>query len=326
MPSPSSALATLRPDLGGSLEEFNLAMDRQGFIGLRVLPVFETQVQASPFGKIPIAQLLQNRETARSPGGGYSRGSWTFSTDSFACAEHGAEEPIDDRQAQLYASYFDAEVVATERARDVVLRNAERRIASAIFNTSTWTGASLTTAVSTEWSTVATAVPITDVNAARQKVWDGCGMWPNALILNRVAFHNLRNCTQIKDAIASSGAGFPTRARDVTVQQLAEVFDLDYILVAGAAKNTATEGQSVSLSQVWSSEYAMVARIATTNDIQEPCLGRVFHWGQDGSEIGGTVETYRDETVRSDIVRCRHDVDEKVLYAACGHLLSNITA
>ena len=69
----------------------------------------------------------------------------------------------------------------------------------------------------------------------------------------------------------------------------------------------------------------MVCRIATDSDIKSPCIGRTLHWAEDGSEIGGTVETYRDESVRGDVVRVRHQTDEKMLYTQAGHLLSNIT-
>lgn len=333
MPSPSSSLATLRPDLGASLEEFDLAMDRQGFIGARVLPILSVDRASGPFGRIPVEQLLANRETSRNPGSGYSRGSWTFTPDSFACVEHGAEEPIDDREAELYRDFFDAELISTERARDAVLRNAEKRIAAAIFNASTWAGSSLTTAVGTEWSNAASGQPITDVNAARQKIWDGSGLWPNALIINRRVFNNLRVNAQIKDAIESSGAGGSTLARDITIQQLAQAFDLDYILVAGSAKAGQAEGQTTpSFQEIWSNEYAMVCRIATSRDIREPCIGRTFMWmegggaGGDGPELPAIVESYRDETIRGDVVRVRHDAHEKVLYTECGHLLSNITA
>jgi hypothetical protein len=326
MPTPSSALSTLRPEIAGSLVEFDLAMDRNGFVWNRVLPVFEVAKSSGTFGRIPIEQLLQNRETKRAPGAGYARSNFTFTTDNFATEEHGAEEPVDDREAELYSDFFDAEVVAAQRAMDVVLRNAEKRVASAIFNTTTWNGAALTTGISTEWSTVASAAPITDVNAARNKVWDGSGVWPNALIITKKVFFNLRNCTQVKDAIAASGAGFATRQTDINEAMLASVFDLDYVIVAGSGKNTANEGQAISIAPIWDDEYAMVCRVATSNDIREPCIGRVFHWGQDGSSVMGTVESYRDETVRSNIIRCRHDVDEKVLYPELGHLLSNVTA
>lgn len=324
MPSPSSALSTLRPDLAASLEEFDLAADRSGFIAQRVLPVLDVAKQAGNFGIIPIEQLLQTRDTARAPGSGYARGKFTFEPGVYATAEHGAEEPIDDREATMYRDYFTAEQVATQRAYDAVLRNQEIRAAAAIFNATTFTAH--TAGVSIEWSTAATAVPIADVEAAVRAVWLASGMWPNALIINRLVFRNLRLCTQIIERITASGAGSPAKPSDITAAMLAAVFDLEEVIVAGGSKNAAAEPQAVSISQIWSSEYAMVAKVARSQDFREPGLGRIFHWGEDGSQIGGTVETYRDETIRGDVVRVRHDVQEKILHVEAGYLLSNITA
>ena len=106
---------------------------------------------------------------------------------------------------------------------------------------------------------------------------------------------------------------------------LSAVFDLPNIIVAGTSKNGAKEGQAASPTQIWSGEYAMVCKIASGPDMRDPCIGRTFHWSQDGSSIGGTVESYRDETVRGDVIRVRHQVAEVVLYPEAGHLLSNVT-
>ena len=135
MPGPSSALTTLRPDLGGSFMEYDLVAQNAGFVATQVLPVFEAAKASGTFGKVAIEQLLQTRDTTRSPGGGYARGEWEFTTDSFACIEHGAEEPIDDNQAEAYREWFDAEQVAAGRAMGAVMRNAEIRCQDAIFNT-----------------------------------------------------------------------------------------------------------------------------------------------------------------------------------------------
>lgn len=326
MPSPSSSLATLRPDLATFLE-FDLASDSAGFIASRVLPVMDVASQAGNFGKIPLEQLLQQRETRRAPGAGYARGNWTFDKATYAAEEHGAEEPVDDREAKMYAEYFDAEQVSTLRAFSSVLRNAEQRVADAVFNATTWNGGALTTVVTNEWDVnhTANAVPITDVEAAVNKVYDASGLWPNALIINRKVFRALRNLDQIVDRIASEGAGDATKPSDITEAMLAQVFDLDYVIVAGASRNSAKEGQAATPTQIWSSEYAMVCRIATGNDMREPCIGRTFHWSQDGSSIGGTVESYRDEVIRGNVIRVRHDVDEVILYPQAGHLLSNVT-
>lgn len=327
MGTPASALSSRRNDLFDSLQEFDLAANEGGFIATRVMPVFEAAKASGNFGIIPVEQLLQEREVLRAAGSGYSRGKWQFEPATYSTQEYGAEEPVDDNNATNYRDYFDAEMVAAARARSALLVGLEMRAADLLFNATTWNGASLTTGITNEWDKNHTsdAVPIDDVEAAVNKVYDGSGLWPNALIINRKVFRNLRNLDQITERIQSAGAGAPTKPSDITAQMLAMCFDLKYVLVAGGTKNSANEGQALSAAQIWSSEYAMVARIAETNDIAEPCVGRHFHWSEDGSTIEGTVEDYREEQTRSNIIRNRHQVGSKVLYVQAAHLLSNVT-
>ena len=323
MPSPSTSLATLRPDLADSFMEFDLDANQSGFISSQVLPAMTPRKQAGTFGRIPVEELLKERDTSRAPGSGYARSGFTFLPDTYACEEQGAEEPVDDREEAMYADYFDAEQIATSRARHAVMINAEKRVAAAVFNATTW--ASFTTAVSVEWDTAATATPLVDVEAAVQSVWDQCGIWPNAMIMNRKVFRNLRNADEIIDRVKFQGF-MDARAGNIPIAAMAQAFDLQHLIVANSARDSANEGQDTVIAPVWSDEYCMICRIAETGDIREPCIGRIFHWTEDGSQLMGAIESYRDETVRADIIRCRHDVDEKILYVETGHLLSNITA
>ena len=323
MPSPSTSIATLRPDLAQSLEEFNLEMNMNSFVGTQVLPVIDVDRESGKFGKISLESLLQNATTKRASGAGYSRGNWTFTDDSFVCEEFGHEEPIDDRERAVYADYFDADEISALRARSTILVEAEKRIAAAVYNETTFSGQ--ITTVTNEWDDAANCTPIVDINTAINAVYDRTGVWPNSLVINKKVFRNLRASDKIKDAIAASGAGDPTKQADITVQMIAQCFDLTNVFVAGGSKNSANEGQSAVPAQIWSDEYAMVFAAASSPDIREACLGRTFHYGGDGSSQAGTVEMYRDEVVRADIVRVRHDVDEKILYPEVGQLLKNIT-
>jgi hypothetical protein len=321
MPQPTSSLATLRPDLGGSLEEFNLAEDRLGFIGSQVLPTFEVGVQSGTYGQIPLEQLLKKSGGGeRAPGSAYDRGKWKFEEATFATQEYGHEEPVDDRESAMYREFFDAEMVSAERARDRVLRNREVRIAAAVFNATTWSAA--TTAVTNEWDDFTNATPITDVRTASDSIYAASGLRPNALVINFNVFRNLKRCDEIIDSLTPSTATLPG---DMGIDQLRRAFELPLVIVAGASKNTSIEGATPAVEQIWSDEYAMVARICTTNDIREACLGRTFHWAADGSDINAVMESYRDETVRADIIRARMDVQEKITLVQAGHLLSNIT-
>ncbi len=148
------------------------------------------------------------------------------------------------------------------------------------------------------------------------------GLWANAIIMNRKVFNNVKNTDQTIERLKYAGFDDP---KNVGAAALAEVFDVDEIIIAGSSKNTANEGATASLSQIWSDEYCMVARIPRTGNIKEPGLGRTLHWSEDGSTIGGTVESYPSSENRGDVIRVRHDVEEKILYVQAGHLLSNIT-
>lgn len=321
MSTPNST-AFQRPDLGASFEEFDLLMERQSFIGPRVLPVFGTRLQTASFSKISLEELSKTGRTERAPGAAYQRDNMQHEQDSYACVEHGFEEPLDDRERAMYQYSFDAERIVSERALSRVLRDLEIDIAGKVFNPSTWTGASLTTAVSVKWSTSATCTPINDVLNAIQSVRSSSGMMPNAVIMNWNVFKNLQRAAQIIQQLIYSGTEDPKK---VTEQQLAALFHVDQVIVAGAMNNTALDGQSASMSDIWSSDYVMVAKLATSQDLREACIGRLFHWDADGSSPAGTIEQYREEKVRSEIYRARMDYDAKIIRPQCGHLLSNIT-
>lgn len=320
MPAPSAALTTLRPELG-TFMEFDLAMDRQGFIGTKILPMVTVAKQSGTFGKIPIEQLIKTRNTARAPGSGYSRGNFTFTQDTFTTYEHGAEEVVDDNEAALYSDYFVAEQIAVQRAVDAILRNQEIRIAAAVGNTTTWTGATLTTSIGTPWATVATATPVDDVEAAVRLVRDNSGMLPNAMIISWLTYRNLRLSDQILDRVQTQNFQ-DVRAGMIGRSHLSAVFDIPNIIVAGAIKDSDAEGDAFDAASIWNDDYCMICRIAETGDIREPCIGRTFHWGEDGSSPLGTIETYREEAVRGDVVRVRHQVGEEIIYPEMGHLLT----
>jgi hypothetical protein len=320
-PSPSTSLASLRPDFKEALTEFDLQMNESGMIGLRVMPVIEAQMQAGSFPKIKIESLLRQVATARASGGAYNFTEFDFTDDTFATKENGITVPIDRRNANIY-SEFGMGLMAARLARSTVLTNMEIRIASILFNASTYTP----TPETNEWDDPANATPLTGVEVAVQKLYDK-GVIANALVINYKVFRNLRNCEQVIERINSQGAGSPTKAEDVTIQMLKSVFALEHILVGRAQYNSAAEGQSAVLSPIWSGEYAAVTRVANgPNDtLEQPCCGRTFHWGGDGSSIDGTIETYYDEEIRGDKVRYRMETQEKELYTDATELLSNIT-
>jgi len=325
MPSPSNSLATLRPDITDAFEELSLEQEMEGYIASRVLPIFDVEHQSGTYPVIPIEELLKSPDTKRSNRGAYNRREWKFKDVLYRCEEHGEEGPVDERAKNIYKEFFDAEVQTVSILRGDVMRAAEQRVSSLIFDPTAF--ASQTTNVTNEWDSnhVSDANPIEDVKVATFAIYDRTGVWPNALVINRKVFKNLKTLDVIKAAIESSGAGSASKQSEITASQLAQVFDLDEVIVAGGSVNTANEGRAAEISQIWSSQYAMVTKVAKTNRFVEPCIGRTLHWGGDGSVPDGTVDQYPSDEVRADIYRVRHDTHEKKLYPEVGQLLTNVT-
>lgn len=348
MAMPSTVIT--RIDLSSTFTEFNQKMSRQGFIGPKVLRPRMVGIQAADVGKIPIEALLQQHDTNRASGSGYNRGDWNFTKYSYSCSEHGWEEPLDDRNIKIYQDIFDAEAIAAGRAEDIVMRDYEFAVASAVFSTSTFSATSVpytgggsgtvggqyvagtansNTGAPAKWTAQHTATPIEDVEYARRMVILGSGLLPNAVILSRNAFWNAVNTDEIVLRLKYSGHDDP---KDITENMMAEVWQVEHVLVAGGIYNQANEGQSLNAAFIWGDSYAMVARVAETDDPREPCLGRTFMWADDGPGAPGTgeeiavlVEEYREESRRGSVLRARNDRDIELMYPQAGCLITGLS-
>lgn len=318
MASASVTLTTVRSDLGAAFEEFDLDANSKGFVASRVLRPFPVKNQRGIFGRVKMESLLATKNTLRASGSGYNRDSWEFEDETYACQEHGFEGVVDDRDKNTYRDLIDAEMVTAKRLRHIVMQNAEIRVANLIQSPSVFN----TVGITDEWDDLTAAIPITNVEGAVNRLW-AKGIVANALIITRNQYRNLRLCKQVIDKVVSGGAGSSELPGNINIDTLKKAFDLEHIIVAGGVQNIANDGLAGSYSGIWSDEYAAVCRIADSDDIIEPCIGRTMHWDEDGGEYGGVVEDYYDDRVRGTVYRVRHDVDEKIIHAAACELLSN---
>jgi len=298
--------AVPRLDLGIAWEEYKTTLD--DFVADQVLPIFRSSKKSAKYSALTKDSLLQDNDANRSVGGHYNRLHTKMSDKSFDCEEFGFEHPVDDVEREVYSSDFDAEVVATKVTARALALQREKRAAALLFNGTTWTGATLFLDTAVTWATVATSTPINDILTACTNVKNNCGIWPNALIVNYTNLGLLLQAAQVRAQYPGSLA----ITVDMLKTTLASIVGLDKIIVAGAARNSALEGQTVVASQVWSSSNAMVACIADENEpLLTPCVGRSMLFVPDSPQIV-TVETYREEQSRSTIVRARQNVDEIV--------------
>jgi hypothetical protein len=323
--------AIYRPDLGQAVMEF-YETEVTDFIGLQVMPLFPTAVQAASYPVIPKEAMLKLFDTSRAPRAKYKRDDFEYERGKFATSEQGWEEPVDDSERNLLDQEAPglSDIIATKRAMGMIMRNQEKRIADAIFNATNFTANSVTT----EWNTAASATPLDDVLDGIASFRSQCGMKPDALIISYTTFLDLKACDQIVDQIKYTFPGIDILSMGAS--QLAQLFGVPRVLIGGGVYDSKGKGIDSTIADLWSYEYAMLCKIGSGRDIMQPCVGRTFLWTAD-SPSNAIVEEYREEQTRSDVYRVRHHVSEELLKSydssgtvvsnisgACGYLLSNI--
>jgi len=330
MSAPRTAIT--RFDLSFSYADISLLANQKKFIGLKVLPPAPVAMQAAGFLRVKIASLLTPIEDLmRAPFSGYKRGNFLFDQESYVTQDYGAEEPVDDRQLAIYANVIKLENFATMRAVNRVLMAFENDVASAVFNTGTFSNA----AAAVAWDTPATATPLEDIDKAREQVLLACGSEPNSMILSSWALIKLCRTHQIQDLLKFSGHDDP-KAYVKRIPALCELLMLDQILVGRGMKNTAGEGATATPARIWDPTMAMVCHVGETDDVEapEPCIGRTFMWTAENAEIPGgedetpgvIVEEYREENRRGGTIRARNDRQIKIFHPEAGYLLTGVTS
>lgn len=306
-------------------------MNRRGYIGLAIMPILSARVPTGNYRKILLKSLLAaaGTDTNRQANGGYNEANYEFTDASFITKEYGWEQRTDDSEFAFYGEdEMLGEMMATNRCWEVLLNHMEARIIAAVVSAAVT--ASQTNAGTATWATKATATPIDDVFAACEAVRARTGIYPNTVAMSRTAFRRCRRTNQVKDEITASGAGSEANQTKVTAAKLAELFDVERVVVSNAVKNLANVGQNASLASVFPDNQIWVGVTASPEgDIQTPSAGRLIHWGGDGSEnMGdgrvGVVETYRDEKRRGDMVRVRNNTSEHVQYLECAQVVTGV--
>lgn len=290
------------------------AVNEAEYAAPALAPVFRAGVQAATFLKWKRENLLNVPKLhARGSGAPYPRLNFEIGDDTFATRDYGLELPLDDRQKAIYANAIDADRGKVARGVRVLALNKERRVHALATG-----GGVPTSAAGTKWN-AAGGDPIGDVDAIKEVIHDNCGLEANLAIIPRDVFIVLKEHPAILDKIKYTQRGI------VTADIVAAVLGLGRIVVAGATQNLNNEGQAISITKVWA-DSVIIAHVNPVQDLETPTFIRTFAWSGYTRATGGefAVETYRENNPPATVHQLKHDVDEKIVAAACGYHLSDV--
>jgi Phage major capsid protein E len=270
-------------------------------------------------------EMQQRALGTESAGSGYG----LDSTGTYNCNVWALHKDVDDQIRANSDSPLSPDRDATIFLTNKALISRENVWAGAFFKTGVWTGevAGAGAADSTHvvyWDS-ATSSPITDIRHAKTQMrLNSGGFAGNIAVFSRSVFDKLVDHPDFVDR-TKYGQTAPNPAM-VTRAIVAEILELEEVLVMDAVYNTAAEGAAESTAFIGGLSAALFYRPRNPG-LMTPSAGYTFNWtGLIGSTGGAglRIKTFRMEHLASDRVEIDAAYDMRSVSKDCGFFFNNV--
>jgi len=310
-------------DLHVNIPLANIAMvyTPYGMIADKIAPLVRVGKQSDSYNTWSLADAYRTEEDKRAPGTEANVIERSVSSDTYFAKNYALKDKIPYEDLKN----ADAAFIMTERGERVkyiknkLYLNWEYRVGMLCTSTSNIGSSS---AVASNWSDEATghSSPMEDLTTAMQNIEGVTGYMPNRAIFGRVAWKHFRNHADIIDRLYGNQTG--ANGRIISLQQAANLLELDQVLVGRAKYNSAGEGQAASLTDIWGANVLLYYAPMNPSK-EEPSFMYSFRWPI-VSDMQATV--YQLERSKAEEVELGYYQDEKITASTLGFLITDVAS
>lgn len=283
--------------------------DLRDYIWRDLSPIIPVQKESDKYYVYDKGPWFRDDAKIIAPGDPTPYTDFTLSKSSYSCEEFGVGTKLPDRIRKNADNVLQLRSDYAKLVTQKVHLKMERQLASEIWKTGVW-GTDNTTA--TDWDDYSSSTPLTDVQTAIDTVRLATGKKPNTLAVGSEVWSALMFHPDLTDLIKYTQKGI------VTTDLLAQVWNLDKVLVGEAVYNSAAEGQSDSMARIWG-DNALVAYIAPTPGLLQPSAMYTF-MSQDLK-----VRRWYNNDLESEIIKASIIADFVVTGAGLGYFFYDLT-
>ena len=241
------------------------------------------------------------------------RGGYKVSTTNYETISYSMATTVTDRERNAaQEGVDDPDLNATRHCADQTNLGIEQLVRDVVFATGNY---ATTATPSTTWDDGASD-PIGDVQTGRETVQLATGVPPNVGVMGYQVWEQLRDHPDVIARFSSTQAGI------MTPELVAQVFDLDKLLIGRAIKVSSSEGAATTTTGfVWDKNMALL-RVPDGAALDVPSFGYTLIW--DGEDF--QTENWRNNGETADWIRTRVSVDPLPLSTVSGYLLTSAVA
>lgn len=200
--------------------------------------------------------------------------------------------------------------------QEAIALDRERRAASLVFNSASYDPALRTTLAGvSQFSDYANSDPISVINDALDQPL----MRPNQMVFGQAGWTKFRSHPKIVEAVKGTGA----KAGVATREQVAELFEVQEIVVGSSRGNVNKRGQAPSLARLWGKHIALTYKAPVPDAKGAVTFGGTFQFGD---RIASQWEE-RHMGMRGGVgVRTGESLRERVIANQAGYFFQNAFA
>jgi len=206
--------------------------------------------------------------------------------------------------------------VATERLANLIELDREVRTAGLTFNAAHYATANKQTLSGTaQFSDYTNSDPMNVIMTAM----DSMVMRPNKMVIGRTAFSKLAMHPKIVKAFFGNSGDSGIASREF----IAQLFELDEVIVGESFVNTAKKGQAASLARAWGKHIALL----NIDNLADVSSGTTFAMtAQFGSRVAGSMADEDIGLHGGQKLRVGESVKEFITAPDLGYFIQNVVA
>jgi len=301
------------PVLTNMLVGYMQAQDR--FVASKVFPVVPIEKQSGTYYAFTKKYWFLDSLKTRAPGGQFARSGYGVETATVTALLWGLEHPIADEARANNQMPMALEQAGLQWLSQQSLIRKERAFSTDFMKTSVW-GTDDNNAT-TDWDDFVAGDPVNDVLTARRTISNNTGFDGNTMTLGYIVHQALVNHPDIIDRVKYVQAATLTNVEGA----LAAAFGVQNYWVGKASYNSANEGQTFAAAAIIDDD-CLVSYVSTAPGIMTASAGYTFAW--DGGGGAGQISSYRDQSVKSDILQHSEAWDQKAVATDLGYFFSDV--
>lgn len=230
--------------------------------------------------------------------------------------DYGLEDVVPQKDIDNAPANYNPLGRATEGLTDLIMLDREKRVADLVFALGTYPAAQRATLSGTsQWSDFTNSDPVAAVLAAMDLML----VKPTIMVLGRATYTKLiQHPKTVAAVFGPNSAGGMVRR-----QALADLFELEEVLVGEGWLNTSKKGQAASYGRVWGKHCALIHRNKLADTNNGVTFGLTPQFGQ---RIATVTPNAALGLRGSQVVRVGESVTELVTASDAGYFFENAVA